>query len=135
ARAEAHGHEAGVEECRFLLRIESRLWPSGDGEVFAAAFERLREAQLRRWRQQNLDASTPSVVTCGDHWMHRRDPIATALLASGDRDLLPVRMASGGTLALRSRDGRGGKHRLDLGDAEFDALAHRQLHALVGRDA
>ena len=67
--------------------------------------------------------------------MHLRDAVAAALLAGGDGDLLPVRVACRGALAFRPRDRGGGEHRLDLGDAELDRLAHREVHALAGGDA
>ena len=67
--------------------------------------------------------------------MHRRDAIAAALLAGGNGDLLPVRMARRRALALGSRHGRGGEQGMDLRDAELDALSHRKIHAFAARDA
>ena len=67
--------------------------------------------------------------------MHHRDAVAAALLAGGDRDLLPVALARRGALALRPRHGAGGEHRPDLGDAELHGLAEGELHAFAGRNA
>src|SRR5258708_1199082 len=66
--------------------------------------------------------------------MHGRDLIAAALLAGGDRDLLPVRVPRRSALALGTRHRGGGEHRLDLRHAELDRLAHREVHALAGGD-
>src|SRR5258708_11947390 len=67
--------------------------------------------------------------------MHDRNPVAPALLAGGDRDLLPMTLARRGALALGARHPPGGEHRPDLGDAELDRLADGEFHALPGGDA
>src|SRR5258708_23171400 len=67
--------------------------------------------------------------------MHDRNPVAPALLAGGDRDLLPMTLARRGALALGARHRPGGEHRPDLGDAELDRLADGEFHALPGGDA
>src|SRR5258706_49604 len=133
-RHQAHGYEARVEERGFLLSIEAGFRTGSDGEVAAALLDRLREAQLGGRRQQDLRARTPSVVARRDHGMHSRDLIAAALLAGGDRDLLPVRVPRRSALALGTRHRGGGEHRLDLRHAELDRFAHREVHALAGRD-
>src|SRR5258708_20736519 len=67
--------------------------------------------------------------------MHCRNAVTAALLAGGDRDLLPVRLPPGGALALGPRDRPGGQQGPDLRDPELDRLANGEFHALAGRDA
>src|SRR5882672_12202675 len=67
--------------------------------------------------------------------MHDRNAIAPALLACGDRDLLPVPLPGRRSLAFWARDGGGGQHGLDLGYAELDAFPHAEVHPLAGRYA
>src|SRR5438270_1343005 len=135
ARAEARRHEAGVGEPCALLGAEARLGPRRDGEVFAG-LARLGKAQLGVRREQDARAGAVGpIVRGGDERTHRRYAIAAALLAGGDGDLLPVRLARGGALALRSRHRRGCKHGMDLGGAEFDRLADREVHAFTRGDA